>query len=320
MTPGVMGQKAVNVGDLPVLTYAFREADAASDRRAHDLRRDMIAIHGGANTQPTPIIETSEDSTAVPHLSHSIGFRDICAPDVSKVCVYDTGELIRTFQGPFDVEGNQRDVEHYAEWVSANIAVPVEAARTSHGPTVGPLESQLFGRFYGRHIVGNSFGTNYTILDWANFQDSRPRRLYSWSSEWLESRLEDVFIAASEERFQVGMDSRFSQKLDELCLVNPDFSLQSLMRRMATSSCDPQVIVEVLEWASRQRGTLGHEVSELFKDGLSHSSPLVRDTAALSFADFDEEEALIHLRRALQIENVSELRMDLEALIQSLEC
>ena len=320
MTSGVMEEKALNVGDLPVLTYAFREADAASDRRAHDPRRDMIAIHGGANTQPTPIIGTSEDSTAAPHLSHSTGFRDIFAPHASKVRVYDTGELIRTSHGPFDVEGNQRDVEHYAEWVSANIAVPVEVARTSHGPTVGPLENQLFGHFDGRYIGGNSFGTSYIIVDWGNFQDSRPRRLYSWSSEWLESRLEDVLIAAREERFEVGMDSRFSQKLDELCLVNPDFILQSLVRRMTTSSCDPQVIAEVLEWASRQRGTLGHEVSELFKDGLSHSSPLVRDTAALSFADFDGEEALIHLRRALQIEKVSELRMDLEALIQSLEC
>ena len=319
MTTDVMGDRTQSVEGLPVLTYAFREADAASDRRAQDLRRDMIAIHGGANTQPTSIIGISDDSTAAPHHFHPFDFRDIFTPHAGTGCVYDTGEFIQTFQGSFDVEGSQRDVEHYDEWVSANIAVPVEAARTSHGPTVGPLDDQSFGHVYGRYIGGNSLGTSYIILDFSNLQDSRPQRLFSWRFKWLESRLDDAFVAAGEERFEVGMDSRFSQQLDELCLVNSDFVLQSLVRRMTASSCDPQVIVEVLEWAARQRKPLDQGVSELFKDGLSHSSPLVRDTAALSFAEFDEEEALMYLRRALQIEKVSELRTDLEALIQSLE-
>ena len=136
----------------------------------------------------------------------------------------------------------------------------------------------------------------------------------------VEEQLDRLCLAAHDEPFEVGVESRFSRELQRLCAYHPTAVLQSLRVRLIHGGTSPEVLSEILQWASRQEaGTIRPLVVELLSTGLHHTSSLVRDAAASALAYLDERAAVSHLRQALARETVSELREDLEDLIRSLE-
>ena len=140
------------------------------------------------------------------------------------------------------------------------------------------------------------------------------------SNQEVEEHLGRLCSVAHEEQFEVGIESRFSGGLQRLCAYDPVAALQSLKVRLIDNDASSVVLAEILWWASRQEaGAIRNLVVDLLSTGLQHASPLVRDAAALSLACLEESAAIVHLRRALEKENVPELRKDLEDLIRSLE-
>ena len=135
----------------------------------------------------------------------------------------------------------------------------------------------------------------------------------------IETELDHLFSAAQEEQFETGMESRFARGLGLLFADASKAVLRSLKTRVNIGKTAPQVLAEMLEWSSRQeKNSFGNEIIDLLLTGLKNPSPLVRDSAALSLAYFDEDTAIDHLKRAMQEEQVPELRMDLEDLVNSL--
>ena len=136
----------------------------------------------------------------------------------------------------------------------------------------------------------------------------------------VEEQLDRLCSAAFDEQFEVGVESWFSKELQRLCAYHPIAILQSLRVRLIHGSTSPEVLSEILQWASRQEASAMRSlVIELLSAGLDHTSSLVRDAAATALAYLDERAAISHLRKALERETVPELRVDLEDLIRSLE-
>ena len=136
----------------------------------------------------------------------------------------------------------------------------------------------------------------------------------------VEEQLDRLCLAAHDEQFEVGVESRFSRKLQRLCAYHPTAVPQSLRMRLIHGGTSPEVLSEILQWASRQEaGTIRPLVVELLSTGIHHTSSLVRDAAASALAYLDERAAVSHLRQALARETVPELREDLEDLVCSLE-
>ena len=137
----------------------------------------------------------------------------------------------------------------------------------------------------------------------------------------VEERLDRLCLAARDEQFEAGVESQFSRALQRLLWAyHPTAVLRSLRARLVNDDDGPEVLSEILQWASRQEaGAMRTHVIELAAAGLHHASALVRDAAALALACLDERAAVAHLRQALEREAVPELREDLEDLIRSLE-
>lgn len=136
----------------------------------------------------------------------------------------------------------------------------------------------------------------------------------------VEAQLDRLCSAAHEEQFEAGMESRFSRGLQQLCAYDPNAVLQSLRARLVNGNSAPEILTEMLEWASRQEAAaLRDVIVDLFSIGLNSTSPLVRDAAASGLAYLDGDAAISYLKQAIEREQVPELLKDLEDLVHSLE-
>ena len=143
-------------------------------------------------------------------------------------------------------------------------------------------------------------------------------------SNFLERKivrqLDELFDAEKNEYFELGMDSKFSASLQDLCGYDPSSVLVSLKRRITGGGDGRNIMAEAIRWASRQESkVIRHLVLELLYVALHHHSSLVRDSAASGLSYLEEERALLPLREAWLREEVPELKEDLSDLIESLE-
>lgn len=160
-------------------------------------------------------------------------------------------------------------------------------------------------------VVGNAAG--FASVDKSTLDIAIPRE--------VEERLDRLCLAAHDEQFEAGVESRFSRTLQQLLRIyHPTTVLRSLRARLIDGNAGPEVLSEILQWASRQEASaIRIHVIDLVTAGLHHASALVRDAAALALACLDERTAVAHLRQALAREPVPELREDLKDLVRSLE-
>ena len=301
------------------LSDPIGEAADASNQRAGDSFRDIIAIDRSANTQLALMDQAKPENGSKYHSTDYLYVQDVFAPNIVDKWAVDVSEPFQPLHNLYPARRRERPTQQRYDWVYGYGVVSTEAAETSQSPTAWPLDDRNLLRFWGMILEGATLSTPYLTLDATILQDSISRTLYQRSPERLSTRLKEMFAEAAEEEFEIGMNSRFSRQLDELCLADTDFVLESLIMSVKDSSAQPDIIAELLQWAARQRNTLGIGAMDLFKHGLLHESSLVRDAAALSFADFDENRALAYLEEAAKSEKELELKTDLEALIDSLK-
>lgn len=134
------------------------------------------------------------------------------------------------------------------------------------------------------------------------------------------AHLDRLFSVAHDEQFEAGVESRFSTGLQQLFQADPLKVLDCLRLRLTESRASPEVLSEMLEWASRREArSLREAIVHLLCLGLCHRSSLVRDAAALGLAYLEGSAAIGPLRQAIEREQVPELREDLLDLVRSLE-
>ena len=136
----------------------------------------------------------------------------------------------------------------------------------------------------------------------------------------LERTLDRLFAAAENEFFELGKDSEFTNGLDALLDRFPEAIWSSLQRRLFAPDLNLETVGEMLRWAGRvEEPRSSHERMKLLIMGLGHSSPIVRDDAAIGLTHLGDPSAIPQLRKAIKKETVPELREDLEQIVQSLE-
>ena len=82
--------------------------------------------------------------------------------------------------------------------------------------------------------------------------------------------LDYLVASAHEERFEAGMESRFSRGLQQLYASDPSAVLYALRRRLDEDGTRPEVLSEVLDWSSRQEtSALRQVILDLLAAGLS---------------------------------------------------
>ena len=172
-------------------------------------------------------------------------------------------------------------------------------------------------------LYGNDVPSNDAVAvgNTAGFASINKSTLDAAIPREVEEQLDRLCLAAHDEQFEAGVESRFSRALQQLSRVyHSTVVLRSLRARLMDDDAGPEVLSEILQWASRQEaGTIRTHVIDLITAGLHHASALVRDAAALALACLDERAAVTRLRQALDREAVPELREDLKDLIRSLE-
>ncbi len=136
----------------------------------------------------------------------------------------------------------------------------------------------------------------------------------------LERILDRLFAVAEDEFFESGMESAFTNGLDDLLDQFPEVIWVSLRRRLFAPDVNVETVGEMLRWAGRIEEQRSFSARmDLLIMGLSHSSPIVRDDAAIGLAHLGDPSVIPQLRDAIKKEKVPELREDLEQLVQSLE-
>lgn len=136
----------------------------------------------------------------------------------------------------------------------------------------------------------------------------------------MDSYIKALFEAATQYVFEDGMDSEFSKELTRLVRQYGNAAIDV----MAYLTLSGTVNVEVTSEALRSLGEIHHPQSHMYRlrlleKGLRSSSCWVRDGAVLGLAFLNDSLAIPHLKKAIQQEQVEELREDMGKVLSQLE-
>ncbi len=139
-----------------------------------------------------------------------------------------------------------------------------------------------------------------------------------WSE--LEAELGSLLRTAAEEIFEDGIESAFSPGLAAYVAKYGNDGVSKSAEICLEETSNPEVVSETL----RCLGEMEHPETHasrfwLLTRCLRHSSPLVRDAAAVGLAYLEDKAAVPYLQQAAGRERHEALRRDLEQIIHSLE-
>lgn len=147
------------------------------------------------------------------------------------------------------------------------------------------------------------------------------------SSTTLRDPAEDVydvvarlFRAAKEEEFEDGMESDFSKGLRSLVTAYSKRAIEAMTHLIVYEKVNPEVASEALRSLGSLEDVESYQYRRwLLERALQCSSPVVRDGAALGLAFMDDPHAIAYIRQAINREQCSELREDMEQVLVQLE-
>jgi hypothetical protein len=155
-----------------------------------------------------------------------------------------------------------------------------------------------------------------------------------WEAEWLEKsvaiqqdRREEIrqktaalFAVATDQRFEDGMESEFSNELVTLVEEHGDAAVTAIAHLILSEIVSAEVAAEALRWLGRMDHVPTYNTRLwLLERGLFCSSAQVRDGAALGLAAMDNPHAITYLKQAIQREKNAALREDLTQALMQLE-
>lgn len=156
---------------------------------------------------------------------------------------------------------------------------------------------------------------------------------HEWHYEWLENfttkeqrsqdideKIEALFEAAKEQFFEDGMESDFSREFVSFIKKYGDAAMEAVASVIISEKGNAEIASEALRWM----GLMDHPPSYRYRlwvleRSLICSSERVRDSAALGLAYFNDPDAIQHLKKAIEREQIPELREDMKQVLTQLE-
>lgn len=135
----------------------------------------------------------------------------------------------------------------------------------------------------------------------------------------LLNEIQRVFRENADEIFESGMDNKVRTKIRTMLINYCNQTISALKEFLKDNRTDVEAISEAL----RAVGLLDDSRTRknrlnLLVMGLNHSSPIVRDSAALGLSDMEAMEAIPYLMNAIRSEPIQSLRNDLIAILEEL--
>lgn len=142
-------------------------------------------------------------------------------------------------------------------------------------------------------------------------------------SDWEEDVYDVVARAcraAKEEEFEDGMESEFSKGLRSMVTAYSKRAIEAMTHLIVYEKVNPEVASEALRSLGSLEDAESYQYRQwLLERALQCSSPVVRDGAALGLASMDDSHAIAYIRQAVNREECSELREDMEQVLVQLE-
>ena len=209
--------------------------------------------------------------------------------------------MIRDRLGNSSIESAIKDITEIVEGTNETLNPDLDENRKNF--------ASYFGAFINSTFAGEA-------IEFSNHSTEGAEIPYR---ELVRQRISQVFESASDEVFEIGFLSQFSKNLQKIYEQHPFEVLSFAKEKLVSNQTDVEMVSELLWWVSRQESPwVKSLVVEILATGLSHSSALVRDTAANGIADVDEEVAIKHIQQAIIREKVPELRADMQDLVRTL--
>ncbi len=132
---------------------------------------------------------------------------------------------------------------------------------------------------------------------------------YLPSSETVGQELRRLFAAACDEIFEDGMESVFSRGLVSLIKRYGNTAVETVTNFIIGKVVNPEVASEALRWLGHIDDPFTYRNRlHLLERSLWHSSARVRDGAILGLASLDDPSAIPYLEKAVEREQIQELR------------
>jgi hypothetical protein len=139
-------------------------------------------------------------------------------------------------------------------------------------------------------------------------------------SEVLYSKIENIFWTAKGEIFEDGMESSFSHQLISFVKKYGSDALEAITCLIVYERVDPEVVGEALRCLGHIEHTESYGYRRwLLERSLGLSSTRVKDGAVLGISFLDDKHAVPYLKSAIQKEKCSELKADMETVLEQLE-
>jgi hypothetical protein len=153
----------------------------------------------------------------------------------------------------------------------------------------------------------------------ANTSDPAIQTYFEVSSA-VNRELNFFLFAGKEQRFEDGVESEFSQNFVRIITRYKKIALDNLQKLIESQSINPEVLSEALRWLPRINDPSTYALRlSLITLSLFQPSSRVRDAATLALSSLADSVAVSALKKAIERENVEELREDMEQALIYLE-
>jgi hypothetical protein len=135
----------------------------------------------------------------------------------------------------------------------------------------------------------------------------------------LEKELIALFAQAKGEFFENGVPTYFSSQLMKLVKQRGNEAVDILIDLIVAQEVNAEIASETLRWIGRMEDPITYSKRRLLLvSGLTSKSYLIRDGAILGLASMDDPWTMPYLERALEHEQIPELREDIEQVLEQL--
>jgi len=145
-------------------------------------------------------------------------------------------------------------------------------------------------------------------------------RFSSHDKQLVADIIRTIFSDAVHEEFEAGMESRFARRLIAVLERYGDDAAAAIEGLFQSESIGADLVVEAVRTLGRMRDPATSLARfRLLLIALRHSSPIVRDQAALALVDTQGPAVIGYLKEAASRERYKALREDFEQLVVELE-
>src|SRR4051812_36288138 len=136
----------------------------------------------------------------------------------------------------------------------------------------------------------------------------------------LDEQIASLFRAAQDETFEDGMESRFSQDLCLLVRSVGQVAVEAIGELIEAPHRSYEGASEAMRWLGRLEDPPTQSIRLwLLEKALEHPSAKVRDGAALGLCSMGHAHAIPYLQQAIESEAISELRDDMQQILDELK-